>query len=65
MPVRSFRAAFLLLPGLAATFALADEPTAEGDYFYVPSETTVAYVGEHYWLRTSLPDNWAYGTFPT
>ena len=57
--------ASLLLLTLSAPLAVADEPGAEGEYFYIPSETTVAYVGEHYWLRTRMPDNWAYGLSPT
>lgn len=65
MPVRSFRPAPLLVSGLIATCALAEVSPAEDEYFYIPSETTVAYVGEHYWLRTRMPDNWAYGTGPT
>lgn len=65
MPVRKFHPASLLLLTLIAPSALADEPGAEGEYVYIPSETTVAYVGEHYWLRTRMPDNWAYGLSPT
>jgi hypothetical protein len=63
MPVRDFRLALLL--ALITLPALADEHGAEGEYFYIPSETTVAFVGEHYWLRTRMPDNWAYGLSPT
>jgi hypothetical protein len=55
-------AAFLLF---IASPAAAQDPGDDGDFFYIPSETTVAYVGENYWLRTKLPDNWAYGLSPT
>ena len=63
MPVRNFHLALLL--ALLALPVLADEPDTEGEYVYIPSETTVAFVGEHYWLRTKMPDNWAYGLSPT
>ena len=63
MPVRNHRLALLL--ALIALPALADEPGAEGEYVYIPSETTVAFVGEYYWLRTKMPDNWAYGLSPS
>ena len=65
MPVRSFHPASLLLSSLIAAPALAEELAAGDEYFHIPSETTVAYVGEHYWLRTRMPDNWAYGTSPS
>jgi hypothetical protein len=64
MPVRSYCLASLLASLLAAP-ALAQELSGEGQYFYIPSETTVTFVGEHYWLRTTMPDNWAYGTSPS
>ena len=63
MPVRNVLLAPLL--ALIALPALADEPDAEGEYVHIPSETTVAFVGEHYWLRTKMPDNWAYGLSPS
>jgi len=59
------RAASTLLLILIAPTVLANEPADDSDYFYIPSETTVAYVGENYWLRAKLPENWAYGLSPT
>jgi hypothetical protein len=50
----------LLVPLVAASQA-----PDEGAYFQIPSETTVAYVGTHYWLRARLPDNWAYARSAT
>ena len=46
----------LLLP-----LAAAAQEHYETEYLQIPSETTVAYVGSNYWLRATLPDNWAYG----
>jgi hypothetical protein len=65
MPVRFVCRAPLLLIGLIAISAHADEAPADNQDTYIPSETTVAYVGEHYWLRTKMPDNWAYGLSPS
>jgi len=63
MAVRNFFLPILLYFWLAPG-VLADDGTDEGDYALIPSETTVAFVGSHYWLRTKLPDNWAYGLSP-
>lgn len=50
---------------LAVPLLAAGQEPRDGEYFQIPSKTTVAYVGSHYWLRATLPENWAYARSPT